>query len=294
MSDRKKWSGKEHESKVENFYGSGIEGYHNYHNGYLNFGYWTRAGMTYEEAAENLVRHMGGLLGLGNNSKLLDCGCGMGTQDIFLLKSFSPNSIDALDVTWKHIERARERAKREGVDNGERLRFHHGSATELPFAQDSFTHLLSIEAPEHFDTREKFFHEAIRVLQPSGILAFCDYSLVRQPKNWFERKFLECARWLWQVPKANVYGNEEFRKKLTEAGFENITIDSVGKNTIVGYYFEHRRPESVQAMKKIRGFWKGVVGGYLIDVGVYGAYKMGLCEYIIVRAEKPAQLLNTF
>src|SRR3989338_1294146 len=62
--DKKTWAGESHEAAVDYFYGTGIEGHHNYHNGYLNFGYWTREGMSYEEAAENLVQKMGDLLGL--------------------------------------------------------------------------------------------------------------------------------------------------------------------------------------------------------------------------------------
>ena len=34
----------------------------------------------------------------------------MGTQDIYLLKNFAPQSIDGLDVTWKHIEHGRRRS----------------------------------------------------------------------------------------------------------------------------------------------------------------------------------------
>ena len=286
MNNQQVWKNYEHESKVEKFYASGIDGFHDYHKGYLNFGYWTRDGMTYEEAAENLVRHAGELLGLGQGSILLDVGCGMGTQDIALFRACNPESIDALDVTWKHIERARIRALREGVGE-DRIRFHHGSATKLPFPDNSFTHLLSIEAPEHFDTREKFFHEAFRVLKPGGVMVLTDYGLVRPPRNMFERGAIDFARRLWQVPKANIYENNIYQSKLEAAGFQAIAIDTIGKYTIPGYYFEHRRPESVAEIKKIRGFWKGIVGGYLIDVGVYGAYKLGLCEYLIVFAKKP-------
>lgn len=287
MSDRQRWVPAQHEAAVEQFYGTGMDGYHDYHGGYLNFGYWSRPGMRYEEAAAELVRRTGQLLGLGSGSVLLDVGCGMGSQDVLLWRTFRPHSMDALDVTWKHVERARERAQRAGLP-ADRVRFHHGTATALPFADQSFTHLLSIEAPEHFDTREDFFREAHRVLRSGGVMVLCDYGLARPPRTMTERTLVEAARRLWQVPRANIYENDVYRTKLEAAGFSDVTIENVGAQTIPGYYLEHRRPEAVRAVRAVRGFWKGVVGGWCIDAGVYHAYRKGLCEYLIVRAVKRA------
>jgi ubiquinone/menaquinone biosynthesis C-methylase UbiE len=293
MPDKINWEKERHESKVEKFYGSGIDGFHDYHSGYLNFGLWTldfktNAQLTYEQAAENMVAHMAKLLGLNSQSKLLDIGSGMGTQDVFIFKKFNPISIDGLDVTWKHVLRSAERAKRNGIPLA-RVQFHHGTAVELPFGQNLFTHVLSIEAPEHFDTREVFFKEAFRVLKPGGVLAICDYSLARQPKNIFEKLIAEFARSIWEVPKTNIYGNSVFEEKLKLAGFKNVQIQNVGKWTIPGYYFEHRKLESIKEVWKVRGFLKGVVGGFLVDIGVYWAFKIGILEYILLRAEKSMQ-----
>ncbi len=278
------WDRTQHEFNVQKFYQTGVSGFHEYHNGYLNFGFWTREGMRYEEAAENLVQHMICKLGLDSHSHLLDIGFGMGTQDVYMVKSADPRRIDGLDVTWKHVEIAKERARRAGI-NSEKLEFHHGTATHIPFSDETFTHLLSIEAPEHFNTREKFFHEAQRVLKPGGILAIADYSLARQPKNIIEAMLVELARRGWQVPKENVYGNDVFRSKLKQAGFKNVTIDNIGKFTIPGYYYSTKDPEDRKEMWKVRGF-KGVIGGGIADLALFHAFKRGLCEYIIVRAEK--------
>jgi len=283
--DQKGWQKGSQERNVEKFYATAITGFHDYHGGYLNFGHWTREGMTYEEAAESLVNLLGQKLGLNAHSRLLDVGSGMGSQDVYLSQHFTPEKIDALDVTWKHVEIARERAKREGV-NPAKLEFHHGTAVQTPFPEASFTHLLSIEAPEHFNTRDDFFTEAYRVLKPGGVMVLADYTLPQNPKGLFKKFFLNFARSVWHVPPANVYGNDVYETKLKAKGFKNITIENIGQWTIPGYYFEHRKWEQVKKMRKLRGFWKGVVGGFLIDFGVYYAYKLKLCEYIIARAEK--------
>jgi ubiquinone/menaquinone biosynthesis C-methylase UbiE len=278
--ERKHWSANAHERKVENLYGGGVENYIGWHDGYLNFGLWENGNTDYVKAAQNLVDRMGQRLGLNADSRLLDVAPGMGTQDIYLLENFSPQSIDGLDVTWKHIEHGRRRAREANAED--RVRFHHGTAVEIPFPDNSFTHVLSIEGPEHFDTREKFLREASRVLQPGGVIAMSDYILKNAPRNTFEKLVVEAARKLWQVPRANVYSREVYREKMEAAGFEQVTIEEVGASVIPGYYFEQMRPESIRAISKIRGFVLARLG-LLLDVAVYRGFTMGLVEYVLVR-----------
>jgi ubiquinone/menaquinone biosynthesis C-methylase UbiE len=280
---RNKWSKESHEYKVEAFYSWGVERYGNFHNGYLNFGLWNDGTEDYVAAADRLVHRMGELLGLDRESLLLDIGCGMGSQDIYLLNAFGPRKIEALDVTWQHIEQGRRRsreAKCERVVN-----FHHGTATRLPFQNETFTHLMSIEGAEHCDTRERFMREAYRVLKPDGVIALADFTLKRPPRNFFEKMIVECARMCWQVPRENIYTAASYREKMAGVGFREIEIQEVGDLTIPGYYREQTRPEIVRETTRIRGFIAGRLG-VLIDFAVYLAYRSELLEYILVRAVK--------
>jgi ubiquinone/menaquinone biosynthesis C-methylase UbiE len=279
-TERKQWSAGAHERKVENLYAGGVENYVDWHDGYLNFGLWENGIADYVQAAENLVQRMGTLLGLNENSKLLDVAPGMGTQDIYLFKNFAPQSIDGLDVTWKHIEHGRRRSREAGVEH--RVRFQHGTAIELPFPDSSFTHVLSIEGPEHFDTREKFLHEARRVLQPGGIIAMADFIVKNPPRNPLEKLVAEAARKLWQVPRANVYSGAAYQRKMEDAGFEQVKIHEIGASVIPGYYREQMRPESIRAITRIRGFALARLG-LLLDIAVYRGFTMGLLEYVLVR-----------
>ena len=280
QEDRKTWGASAHERKVENLYGGGVENYVDHHNGYLNFGLWEGGIADYVKAAENLVQRMGTILGLNETSKLLDVAPGMGTQDIYLFQNFAPLSIDGLDVTWGHIEHGRRRAQEAHIQ--ERVRFHHGTATQIPFPDETFTHVLSIEGPEHFDTREKFLFEAHRVLRPGGVIAMADFIVKRQPRNVIEKVVAEAARRLWQVPRANVYDAKVYEEKMRSAGFENIEIQERGAAVIPGYYFEQMKPETIRAISKIRGFALARLS-LLLDVAVYRGFTMGLLEYVLVR-----------
>lgn len=280
---QKHWDKATHESKVESFYGSSVDGFGDFHNGYLNFGLWENGLKTYLEAAENMVHRIASLAGVNQESHLLDIGFGMGTQDVYILQKFKPRQIDGLDVTWKHVEIARDRAARNNC--GDKVRFHHGSATQIPFDNNTFTNLMSIEAPEHFYTRDKFFGEAYRVLKPGGIVGIADYTLKRDPRNVIEKTLLNAVVSLWQVPKENVYTSKTYEERLAKVGFKNIDIKEVGALTIPGYYYEQKRPEVKAELAKIRGFVAGRLG-FIIDIILFQAYQRGLIEYILVHAEK--------
>jgi len=58
----------------------------------------------------------------------------MGTQDIYYLMNFGPTLDRRLDVPGTHTHgRAGS-----GTHIEERVRFHHGTATQLPFPDESF------------------------------------------------------------------------------------------------------------------------------------------------------------
>ncbi len=283
--EQKRWLRRTHERKVENFYGRGAERYTDFHNGYLNFGLWDNGIKDYVAAAENLVRRLGEIARLNPDSRLLDVACGMGTQDIFLLRHFAPSQIDAVDVTWKHVEHGRRRARQFGCED--RVQFHHGTATELRFPASTFTNVISIEGPVHFDSRERFMKEALRVLKPGGVLAMSDYILKRRPRGLVEKLTVDAGRRMWKIPLANMDSAKDYQAKLARAGFTNIELNEIGAQVIPGYYFEQMKPETIRALSRIRGRVRTRLG-LIIDKTAYRIFNLGLLEYVFVSAEKPA------
>ena len=284
MRGRTSWSEASHENAVERFYSHGANGKTEIHEGFLNFGLWEDGVQTYLDAARNMVDRMATMLGVDGESRVLDVACGMGSQDLHLHRRLPGLEIDALDVTWKHVERARRRAEEAGIGAG--LRFHHGSATELPFEKDQFTHVMSIEGPEQFRTRRSFFAEARRVLRPGGVMALADYSITREARNTVEWHLVDLARRLWKIPRENLWTPAQYRRELVDAGFVEASVEPVGALTFPGYYQEQCRPAFRAEMRRIQGpivEWLG----HQIDTVTNLAFQRGLVDYVLVRAVEP-------
>ncbi len=283
--NRVAWGYQSHERAVESFYSTGAENFGNFHGGYLNFGLWENGNEDYLRAAENLVMRIGTMLGLNSESHLLDVAPGMGPQDLLLHDRFGGPHINAVDATWKHVEHGRRRAQEHHIADS--VVFEHGSATSLSFTDANFSHVMSIEGPEHFDTRERFFREAYRVLKPGGIMVLSDYTIPHALRGLVDRAVIRLTCRVWKVPAVNVWTTQEYRDKLAANGFSRIEVTEVGERVIPGYYREQRRREARRELARIRGFVGGRLG-QMIDHLLIWAYRRGLIEYVLVRAEKPA------
>ena len=186
------------------------------HRGYLNFGLWDPGITGYAAAAERLVERLGELLALGPGARLVDAACGRGSQDLCLLRRFGALAIDAVDVTAANVALARAQAAA-WTGPGE-VRFHHASATRLPFPDRQFTHAVCVEAAHHFDTREAFLREAGRVLVPGGRIALADIVLAHPLRTPTERALVGAACALWRIPAANRVTLDGYRAAFARAG----------------------------------------------------------------------------
>lgn len=100
---------------------------------------------------------------LTKDSKILDVGSGYGS---FVLTAIR-NGYDAYGIEIEHFEHevAKERATMLGMQDS---RFHHGSATQLPFANDSFDVVTFWNVLEHIHDYKKAILEAKRILRKGG------------------------------------------------------------------------------------------------------------------------------
>lgn len=101
--------------------------------------------------------------------RLLEVGGGLAYLMEAALERFDPTSIIGLDVAENMIEHARERLRRDQVDDP-RLSFLHYDGIDVPLPSDSLDLVFSVASIHHVPKEYAYtlFAEIYRLLAPSG------------------------------------------------------------------------------------------------------------------------------
>ncbi|WPL17260.1 Erythromycin 3''-O-methyltransferase [Thiorhodovibrio winogradskyi] len=258
------------------------------HARYLNLGYWARA-KSLDEACDDLVRLVGERAFMCNKDQLLDVGFGFGDQDLLWWREFGPKRINGLNITASQVAVARARIAEQGLSRQIDLRL--GSATAMPVAASSVDVVVALECAFHFQTRERFFAEAFRVLRPGGRLVLAD--IIPMPlvaggrERWLQRWTWGLVAGKFAIPKANAYPLVTYREKLAGTGFATVEVESIRHQVyrpLHGHLREH--PEILERLHPLLAF--AVRMALKIDAETLFS---GL-DYVLASAVKPGGALG--
>lgn len=170
---------------------------------------------------------------------ILDVGCGIGGSSLYLAQKFNANAT-GITLSPVQASRASERAVEFGLQD--RTNFQVADALNMPFEDNSFDLVWSLESGEHMPDKQKFLQECYRVLKPGGkliLVTWCHRSTDESPLTADEKKHLEqiyevyCLPYVISLPEY-----EEIARQLplqnirtadwseAVAPFWNIVIDS--------------------------------------------------------------------
>lgn len=169
----------------------------------------------------NLYSHLLQLIDLNKNDNLLDIGCGLGHGPYVYNRYYDLNNITAIDLHKDNIKFA--------IDNFKGVKYLIGDATNLPFKDNSFDIITSVETLHCYRYTDHFYKEAYRVLKNNGHLLVTDIYVPYKDDNIVEDYFNRSGFWIKekinitkQVLLANIKSKETFAKR-----FKNINDKSI-------------------------------------------------------------------
>lgn len=155
-------------SQIQQFYDASsglweqIWGEHMHH-GY--YGVTGREKKDRRQAQIDLIEELLIWAGVGQAENILDVGCGIGGSSLYLAEKFNAS---ATGITLSPVQAARATQRAQEANLGSRVQFQVADALEMPFADDSFDFVWSMESGEHMPDKQKFLAECYRVLKPGG------------------------------------------------------------------------------------------------------------------------------
>ena len=121
---------------------------------------------------------------------VLEVGCGRGGGASYIARYLHPSKMTAIDICKPAIRFATLHYAQQ-----HNLEFRIADAQELPFPNDSFDALISIETAHHYPDMTRFLDEAHRVLRPGGsflMACFEDPHKKVFPREALHRSNLRC------------------------------------------------------------------------------------------------------
>jgi len=163
------------------------------------------------------------LMDLRAGERVLDLGCGAGwaTRLLARLVADGPSGfgqVVGVDVSDEMIRRARQASK-----DFENIMFVWGSAQQIPWEENYFDKVLSVESFYYYADQDRALAELFRVMAPRGRL----FILI----NWYKDNPYS-LRWVDELAvPVHARSEEEYVQLLTRHAFENVEARRVPDDT---------------------------------------------------------------
>jgi len=192
---------------------------------------------------------------LNGQKKMLDVGCGIGGSSRYIAKEYGYEAV-GITLSPYQAKRGNELALEQGLASV--TDFQVADALCMPFQDNMFDLVWSLESGEHMPDKPKFVNELYRVVAPGGriiIVTWCHRDISNQESlTKKEEKLLAKINRAYYLPKwCSV---SDYVTLLNDSGARNIKTDDWS-------YI-------------IAPFWKAVIKSSLNVSSIWGLLKSGL------------------
>ena len=277
------------EKQIAKFYDNSSELWEQIWGEHMHHGYYGKNGndkVNRRQAQINLIEELLVFAQITNPQNILDVGCGIGGSTLYLAEKFN---CDATGITLSPVQvsRATERAKEANLS--EKVQFLRANALEMPFEDNTFDFVWTLESGEHMPDKTKFLAECYRVLKPGGKMILA---------TWCHRETNSLAGELTSDEIAHlkeiyrvyclpyVIALSEYRTIALECGFKNLKVDdwSVAVEPFWDVVIDSAiTPQAIVGL--VRAGWQTIQGALSLNLMSRG-YARGLIRFGLICATK--------
>lgn len=177
--------------QIQQFYDSSSRLWEEVWGEHMHHGYYGADGKTRKDRRQaqiDLIEELLKWANVAEAQQILDVGCGIGGSSLYLAEKFNA-AATGITLSPVQANRAAERARVSNIN----AQFQVADALNMPFADNSFDLVWSLESGEHMPDKAKFLEECTRVLKPDGIFlmaTWCHRPIDKVPLTVDDRKRL--------------------------------------------------------------------------------------------------------
>ena len=154
--------------RIQEFYDASSQLWESIWGEHMHHGYYGRGGyyqLDRRQAQIDLIEELLNFAQVKQAENIIDIGCGIGGSTLYLAEKFGAKG-HGITLSPVQANRAKERATEAGLS--ERVDFQVADALNIPYDDNSFDLVWSLESGEHMPDKAKFIQECYRVLKPNG------------------------------------------------------------------------------------------------------------------------------
>ena len=217
---------------------------------------------------------------------IIDVGCGIGGSSLYLAQKFDAN-VTGITLSPVQANRATDRAKNAGLQ--EQVQFQVANALEMPFPDNQFDLVWSLESGEHMPDKTQFLAECYRVLRPGGklILAtWCHRSTdsVAGALTKDEKRHLAEIYRVYCLP--HVISLPDYEAIAVKCGFKDLRADD-WSNSVAPFWDvvidSAIKPEAIIGL--FQSGWRTIEAALSLSLMSRG-YSRGLVKFGLLTATK--------
>ncbi|MGD8353871.1 MAG: class I SAM-dependent methyltransferase [Pseudomonadota bacterium] len=201
--------------------------------------------------------------------KVLEAGCGVGAQTIFLAKHSPGALITAVDISEESLSRAKSRVQADGIGN---VNFEIQDVNALTYTDNSFDHVFVCFLLEHMKDPVNVLLELKRVLKAGGTMTVIEGdhgSAYFYPDSHAARKAISCQIKLQALSGGNANLGRGLYPLMIKAGFQKPYV------TPRVVYADESRPALAEGFTRntftamVKGVREKVIEGNLMDISMF-------------------------